>query len=198
MTQHIRRISEPSALEGRYSTRALLSDGPAGSRVQLRDPDTSDLLVEDVPFTAEEIAAAEAAEAALEPTFEDRRADKIAAIEARKSAVLAQGAPFAGKRIAVDPGSRSDLGGMGATALAVLVTSGSVPWPESYAEGWIAEDNTRVPLETPAAGLALGAAVGDWYAQVVQLARDLKNAALAAGDDAALEAIDVEGAGWPA
>ena len=54
-----------------------------------------------------------------------------------------------------------------------------------------------MPLATPAAGLTLAASVGDWYAAVVQHRRDLKDAALAAGDSAALDAID-HFAGWPA
>ena len=46
------------------------------------------------------------------------------------------------------------------------------------------------------AQLALAASVGDWYAAIVQHRRDLKDAALAAEDAAALDAIDVT-TGWP-
>ena len=83
---------------------------------------------------------------------------------------------------------------MAATASAAA--SGAVSWPESYARGWIAVENVRIPLATPADGLALAASVGDWYAAVVQRRRDLKDAALAAGDAAALDAIDIT-TGWP-
>ena len=83
---------------------------------------------------------------------------------------------------------------MAATASAAA--SGAVSWPESYARGWIAVENVRIPLPTPAAGLALVASVGGWQAAVVQHRRELKDAALTAGDAAALDAID-ETAGWP-
>ena len=91
--------------------------------------------------------------------------------------------------------SKRAKGAMAATATAAA--SSAVAWPESYARGWITVENVRIPLATPAAGLALAASVGDWYAAVVQHRRDLKDAALAAGDSAALDAID-HFAGWPA
>jgi len=87
MTQHIRRNSEPSALDGRFSTRALLSDGPAGSREQLRDPDTGELLVEDVPFTAEEIAARVAEEAAVVTAAAAVAAESVARHNGRQRVV---------------------------------------------------------------------------------------------------------------
>lgn len=121
---------------------------------------------------------------------------KLAAISATADALLATGAPVAGGlHIALDDGSRADLTAMAATATAA--STGAVSWPESYARGWIAVENARIPLATPADGLALVASVGDWYAAVVQHRRDLKDAALAAGDAAALDAIDPT-AGWPA
>lgn len=131
-------------------------------------------------------------------TFEGRQAAKVAAINARLAAALAAGAPVtAGEatlHVALDGGSRADMGAMATTALAAA--SGAVPWPESYQTGWITVENVRIPLATPADGLALAAGVGDHYAQIRQHGRDLKDAALAAEDDTALDAVDIE-TGWP-
>ena len=81
-------------------------------------------------------------------------------------------------------------------AKSTAASAGAVTWPESYSRGWITTENVRIPLETPSAGLALAASVGSWYAAIVQRRRDLKDAALAAEDAAALDAIDVT-TGWP-
>lgn len=127
------------------------------------------------------------------------RAAKVAAIDRQRDLVLAAGAPYGAARIAVHDGARADMSGMAAYATTVMITAATaapVAWPASYALGWIAADNSRVPLPTAADGLALAAAVGAWYGAVVQRARDLKDAALGAPDIAALDAIDV-GAGWP-
>ena len=124
------------------------------------------------------------------------RATKLSAISASADALLSAGAPVAsGLHIALDDGSRADLTAMASTATAA--SAGAVSWPESYSRGWITIENLRIPLATPADGLALAASVGDWYAAVVQHRRDQKDAALAAGDAAALDAIDPS-AGWPA
>ena len=133
------------------------------------------------------------------PSLEPLKAAKRAAINAKRDAVLAEGAPYGGKRIEIDERGRTDLGGMATTANTVLLTAGSpspVAWPADYALGWIAKDNSRVPLPTPAAGLALAFACGTFYAAAIQHARTLKDAAQAAEDQAELDLIDLE-AGWP-
>lgn len=128
-------------------------------------------------------------------SIEDTRIMRIAAVDRRRDGLLALGAPAGGYHIALDEGGiRSDMGSMATTALAAI--SGAVPWPIAYQRGWITIENIRIPLPTPADGLALAASVGAWYAGLVQHARDLKDALLAAGDEAALDAIDIE-AGWP-
>jgi hypothetical protein len=137
----------------------------------------------------------EEAELAPAPSFADLQAAAVAAITALAAARLAAGAPIGGGlHIAVDDGSRADLGAMATTALAAA--SQSIDWPESYALGWITVENIRLPLAGPADGLVLAAAVGDWYARVVQRRRTLKDAVLAAADATALAAIDIE-TGWP-
>lgn len=125
-----------------------------------------------------------------------RRSAKLAAISATADALLAAGAPVSGGlHVALDDRSSADLMVMASAATAASI--GTVAWPESYSRGWIAVENVRIPLAAPADGLALAASVGDWYAAVVQHRRDLKDAALAAEDAAALDAIDIA-AGWPA
>ncbi|KAA5602611.1 hypothetical protein F1188_20490 [Roseospira marina] len=130
--------------------------------------------------------------------LEQARAAVLTTIEARKAEILAAGYPVrqarASLHVAVHDAGRADLGGMAITALAAH--AGSVAWPAAYAQGWISTENIRIPLPDPGDGLALAAGVGGWYAAVVQHARDLKDAALAAEDTAALDALDPD-AGWP-
>ena len=82
--------------------------------------------------------------------------------------------------------SRTDQGGM--ATMAGLVVMGLLPWPDSYAQGWIALDNTRLPLPTPQDGIALAAVVGVTYSALAQHARTLKDAALA-GDPAVVDEL---------
>ncbi|PKR87411.1 hypothetical protein CXZ10_20420 [Pleomorphomonas diazotrophica] len=131
-----------------------------------------------------------------DPTLDDLRSAKLDGINAAAAALLAAGAPVdGGLHVALDDGSRADLTAMAATATAA--SAGSVSWPESYSRGWIAIENTRIPLPAPVDGLALAVAVGNYYASIIQHRRDLKDAALAAEDEAALATIDIV-AGWPA
>lgn len=129
------------------------------------------------------------------PSFEDLRKAKLTSITESTDVLLSMGALVAGEmHIALDDGSRADLTAMAATATAA--SAGATPWPESYSRGWITIENIRIPMATPAHGLALAASVGTYYAAIVQHRRDLKDAALAAEDEAALAKIDVA-AGWP-
>lgn len=130
-----------------------------------------------------------------EPSLENLRRAKIAAVTNVAATLLAAGAPIGSLHIALDDGSRADLTAMAATATAA--SAGVISWPESYARGWIAIENVRIPLATPVEGLALAVAAGNFYAAIVQHARDLKDASLVAVDEASLAAIDVA-AGWPA
>lgn len=144
-----------------------------------------------IDMTPEEIAA-------LAVTFEDRKAAKQAAIQAKVDALIQIGCPIEHNgptlHVGMSDSSRADMTGMAATAIAA--DSGQLPWPDSYAQGWITEENVRIPLATPADGLALAAVVGEYYACIRQNGRRLKDAALAAQDDAALDAVDIE-EGWP-
>lgn len=132
---------------------------------------------------------------APQPTLADLKAARVTDVQRRVASQLANGAPTAGgQHLALDDGSRADLTAMATTAIAAA--SGALIWPPSYALGWITMENVRVPLPVPADGLALAAVAGDFYAQIVQRGRDLKDAILAAEDEAALSAID-SSAGWP-
>ncbi|MBY6263945.1 hypothetical protein EI613_18765 [Azospirillum sp. 412522] len=128
----------------------------------------------------------------LASELEAVRSTKVRAIQAERDRRLGLGALHGGKRFSNSDASRTDLGGMATTA--GLVAMGALSaWPDSYAQGWIAIDNTRLPLPTPADGIALAAAVALSYSATVQHARDLKDAALSAADPAAVNEL----AGWP-
>lgn len=100
-----------------------------------------------------------------------------ALIDSERDRRLSLGVEHQGKRFSLSDQVRADLGGMATTA--ALVLAGALPWPDSYALGWISEDNTRLPLPTPADGIALAAAVALSYSAIVQRARDIKDAVLA-------------------
>lgn len=127
-------------------------------------------------------------------SLSNRKDSMIASIESTKASLIDTGAPYGGYHIALDVSGRADLGGMATTA--TLALSETLSWPSNYAEGWITVENDRIELETPADGIALAASAGAHYASIVQRARTLKDAVLAAEDDDDLDAIDVE-SGWP-
>lgn len=186
-----------------YTAYVLNASGVVSNAIVL-DDDTSPTAFGAVPgpegagigWTYDGVAWMPPAEPEPEPQMlGDLRASKIAAIVAAADALLATGAPVnGGLHVALDDGARADLTAMATTATAAA--SGAIAWPEAYARGWISMENVRIPLATPAAGLALAAIVGDWYARIVQRRRDLKDAVLAAPTADALAAIDID-AGWP-
>lgn len=123
--------------------------------------------------------------------LEQARRAKVCGINAERDRRLSIGAPFGGKRIDVSDKGRADLAGLSVAAL--LAQAGAAPWPDSYARGWIADDNSRIPLPTPEAALVLAASVGTWYGLTIQHARDRKDDALASTDPAAVDEVT----GWP-
>lgn len=130
-----------------------------------------------------------------------RAAGKIAAIDAERDRLLQAGKLYAGLHVALldkhgTDGPRADLSGMATHAIGVLLGLPGLSWPEDYQTGWIAVENERIPMPTPAEGLALAQAAGTYFAAVVQCARDKKDACLAAEDEAALDAVSIED-GWP-
>lgn len=144
--------------------------------------------------TAEEAAAFMAT--LPEPSFDDLKSARIADVEAKVRAMLDAGYPHAPNlHVALTDRSRTDLGAMATTA--GFARLAIVPWPESYQRGWITIENTRIPLATPEDGIALAAPVGAYYGAIIQHGRDLKDAILAASDEATLNEIDIN-AGWPA
>ncbi|MBP2301318.1 DUF4376 domain-containing protein [Azospirillum picis] len=155
------------------------------------DPDRAPLVDEDaksitmprkvVPLPADVLAANLAA----------RQGAKVDAINVERDRRLALGVTHGGKTFGTDVLTRTDLGGMATTA--ALVLAGALDWPDSYAQGWIAMDNSRLPLPAPQDGIALAAAVAGTYSAVVQHARDLMDAALQSNEP---EAID-QTLGWP-
>ncbi|MBP2302511.1 DUF4376 domain-containing protein [Azospirillum picis] len=127
----------------------------------------------------------------LAANLDARRAAKVDAINAERDRRLALGVEHGGKTFGTDVQTRTDLGGMATTA--ALVLAGALTWPDSYAQGWIASDNSRLPLPTPQDGVALAAAVAGTYSAIVQHARDVKDAALASDDPESIDHLS----GWP-
>lgn len=128
---------------------------------------------------------------------------RVASINQHRDDILAAGFPYGGKLFDVSDSSLVRFAGM--TLAATLSVTLSAPWDHEYADGWIAMDNTRMPLPTPEDGLLLGRLVGSWVAKVTQHARTLKDTIEAVAFDpvdpaasfTALAAIDIT-AGWPA
>ncbi|GEM_PF-3379130 len=90
-----------------------------------------------------------------------------------------------------DGGRRADLNAVATTAM--LVHAGLASWPASLQDGWISKENIRIPMPTPADGVALATAAAVWYGQMRQHGRNLKDAINAAADPSAVD-ITV---GWP-
>lgn len=59
----------------------------------------------------------------------------------------------------------------------------------------ITEENVRYPLPEPSDGVTLATAVGAYTAALIQHARDLKDAVLAAEDEDELTLVDTESGG---
>ncbi|WP_372400296.1 hypothetical protein ABMY26_32300 [Azospirillum sp. HJ39] len=174
------------------TVRPVTDPGPptvAGKRAVRRPVEAWEIGDEAATVTYEQV---DLTPAEIEAQAAAARRVKARAIDAERDRRLGLGALHAGKRFSMADSSRTDLGGMATTA--GLVLSGALPtWPESYAQGWIAIDNTRLPLPDPADGIALAAAVGIAYSAIVQHARDLKDAAQASDDPATVDEL----AGWP-
>lgn len=122
----------------------------------------------------------------------EKKAAKCGAIDALRDHLIAAG--FAdtvtGKTFQIDPESQGKIHTKG--TIAGLMLQGLV---SSAAQDFIARDNTIISLE-PGPCLAWALRCGNYVSQVLLNARVLKNSALAAADEAALEAIDIN-VGWP-
>lgn len=94
-------------------------------------------------------------------------------IDSTKVAIIAKGCSYAGKYVAADDTSRTNLGGMATTA-ALCATNSSLPWPTGL-QNWIATDNSLISLPTPQAGVSLAYTVMGWYSQVVHDALSYKS-----------------------
>ncbi len=118
-------------------------------------------------------------------TLAAARQAALSAISAACAALLARGAPYAGRFLDATPGGRADLSGMAVTAS--LVLTGVIPaWPVSYAQGWIMTDGSRIPLPTPQDGIALAGTVGTWYANLMQYTQSAAEDALASQNPSSL------------
>jgi hypothetical protein len=108
---------------------------------------------------------------------------------------------FGANRFDYDDASQKRITGAGALALIAITVGGKAPTDTRWHGGdedfvWIAADNSLVPMDA-ATVLAFGQAAGAWDSAHVFAARVLKDAAEAAIDENALDAIDIS-TGWPA
>lgn len=122
-----------------------------------------------------------------------RRA-KLAAAGVQYAAQLAAGVVHGGKVYQIDEASQQNIAAMGALAASVLSGVPGAAWLPGFA--FVAADNEPVPM-TPAQMFALAQAAAARVFALRLAFRLLKDAIMAADDQAALDAIDVS-AGWPA
>lgn len=115
----------------------------------------------------------------------------LKAIDREFAIRMAAGKLVDGRHVHIDDGSRANLVGMATVGMAVLAGTPGITWPEDYARGWVTIEGDRLPLATPADGIALAYACGNYYAALVQHQRDLE------GDLIANGTVDPT-AGWPA
>lgn len=104
-------------------------------------------------------------------------------VQTKRDGIMASGAPYGGKRVEVDDASRSNLNSVVLAAL--LAAQGLSPWPPEV-QGWIAIDNTLIPLPTPTDAIQMGLTVMQWHASLIVFGRALKDAVLAADDPRAV------------
>lgn len=161
-------------------------------------PDGSPIIEGVVSLSIEQITELDAVRTI---TLDQKKAAKIEAVRVLTELKFDTGAPIESGgemlHVSVSDGSRADIGSMATNATATIMTNGLVPWLDAYVLGWISIENVRIPLHTPQDGLAFASAVAAFYADARQRGRTLKDACLAAEDEAALNAIDIE-SGWPA
>lgn len=144
------------------------------------------------PGYAEEWLADDAPEI-LAIVLADKKQDKIAAAAVQYEAQLAAGVVYGGHNFQIDEASQQRIAAMGSLAVAVLAGTPGAAWPPDFV--FIAADNTQVAMTAQQMFELAQAAVARVLALRVAF-RNLKDAILAAPDQAALDAIDVA-AGWP-
>lgn len=148
-------------------------------------------------MTPMQIAGVQAVYAAHDPVHAALvvlRQQKIVAIDAVAETRAAAGLSYGGKVIQIDDASRQNISGIATRALGVVQGVEGLTWPVGFA--WRCLDNSW--LEISAADfLAMAQQAADLYTAIVVHRAALKDAATAAADQAALDAIDLA-AGWPA
>jgi len=132
--------------------------------------------------------------AAPAPDLSDAQATAMAAAQAHFDGLIAAGFTYQGKLYQIDSASQAKITAMGALAQSIIVeTPGAPAWPAGF--GWIAADNSLVPMTAPEM-FAFAATVAGFVAAATLNLRTIKTAIAAAGSIADVEAIDVA-AGYP-
>jgi hypothetical protein len=124
--------------------------------------------------------------------LDDAKAAKVEAAEGEYTSRLGQGFAYDDKVYQLDDASQARITSMGALAGLVVAEVSGAAWPNPF--GFITADNEAVPF-TAAQFVPLASAAAARVFALRTNARALKDAILAAEDQAALDAIDIT-AGW--
>jgi hypothetical protein len=128
------------------------------------------------------------------PDLAALRAAKLAAIDAAYGARVAAGLTYGGHAWQIDDESRGNIAGLAARAGFKLLGVAGVTWPDA-GQPYRALDNAWVDF-APADFLTFAQAVADLYTAIRVRYAGLKDALVAAADQAAIAAVD-ETVGWP-
>jgi hypothetical protein len=129
--------------------------------------------------------------------IEGLRAEKKAAIAAKRDATINAGFTFVGVRFQTRPDDRENIAGaaqLAAMAIAAGAPQGYLRWHGGESDfAWIAEDNSLVPMDAYMV-IGFAKAIAAFKSACIFYARALKDAVDAADD---VSAVDI-GSGWPA
>jgi hypothetical protein len=121
-------------------------------------------------------------------TQSQKLAAKIAEAEMYFGGLIQGGLVYGGKLYQIDSESQTQMAAMSLMALGSITDPVNNPWIDGFY--WVAADNSQVPMGAPAM-FAFGRAVASYVSFNILRLRTIKNAILAAQDQAGLDAIDV-------
>lgn len=130
--------------------------------------------------------------------MEPLRAQGRAAVMTKRDQVIDGGFSFAGNVFQTAPTDRENISGAAQLAFMAMVAAGKLAgdlrWSDPDQDfGWIASDNTVVPMDAPTV-IAFGKAIAGFKSGCIFYARAMKDQIDAAQNPAT---VDIE-AGWPA
>lgn len=118
--------------------------------------------------------------------------ETLGRLQVQYDGLIERGINYQGKTFQIDQSSLININGAATMATVIKAVGGT--WPQNFF--WIANDNSRMPLDGDGM-IAFGMSVGAYYTALVLTNRALKDAILALSDIRSCDAFDVS-AGWPA